>query len=712
MHRLIKTGEGILLGSLVLLLFLLSFENIIHVPNWLKIFGRMHTVFLHFPIVLLLLSFITLWLPAENDNLGWMRLLRLIAALTAVITAIMGLLLSLETDKEGSLLVWHKWTGISLAIAGFIFYISFGKLFANKIIGKTFSVAATLLVIVAGHFGGDLTHGKNYLLEPVENNEIKKVSIDQAVVFEDIIKPIFTKRCGNCHGDGASKGGLLLVDSAGVWKGGKTGPLFVPGEPLVSLLLKRIHLPEDDKKHMPPRAKAQLSEEEIAILTAWIRSGGIMNKKLISLPPKDSFRILAASLLEPVEINHNPKYDFAAADEKKVKELTNNYRVLEPLGIGSPALSVYFYGKAAYSKKSLEELLSVKKQIVTLSLSRMPVKDEELSIVNQFSNLEKLNLNYTDITGKGLVQLTGLQNLSEFSISGTAITSEAVEKLLTLLHVQKLVIWDTKIDTLQVLALRKKFAKMQIENGFVDDGKFIAILSAPIIETQGGVFDTLKMIKMKHPFRGVTIRYTLDGSVPDSADSKLYKDSFSIQTNTELKVRAFKSGWTGSSPVEALYIKRGFIPDSVGLITPPDPKYNGVGKVLEDKDLGDLNFGNGKWLGYMNNPAIVDLYFNKPIKAQSLLVNLLKRTEQHIFLPVSLEVWVGPDKAHLSLLRKILNPIPAKNEPNILVQQAISFPPTAMKCIRIIAKPIPSLPEWHKSKGKKGWAFLSEIVVN
>ena len=133
MHRLIKIGEGILLGSLVLLLFLLSFENFIHVPNWLKIFGRMHTVFLHFPIVLLLLSFITLWLPAENDNLGWMRLLRLIAALTAVITAIMGLLLSLETDKEGSLLVWHKWTGISLAIAGFIFYISFGKLFANKI---------------------------------------------------------------------------------------------------------------------------------------------------------------------------------------------------------------------------------------------------------------------------------------------------------------------------------------------------------------------------------------------------------------------------------------------------------------------------------------------------------------------------------------------------------------------------------------------------
>ncbi len=712
MQRLIKIGEGILLGSLVLLLFLVAFENLIHVPNWLKVFGRMHTLFLHFPIVLLLISFSLFWLPVNSDKDGWIKLLRLIAALSAVITAIMGLLLSLETDKEGNLIQWHKWTGISLAILGFIFYVFFGRLAVTKMMGRSFSVAAILVIMVTGHFGGELTHGNNYLLEPVENNEIKKVAIDQALVFEDIIKPIFTKRCGNCHGDGNIKGGLVLLDSASVFKGGKTGPLFIPGEPLVSLLLKRIHLPAEDKKHMPPSTKTQLSEEEVAILTAWIRAGGIMNRKILSLPPKDSLRLLASSLLEPAQNSHNPVYDFAAADEKTIKELSNNYRVLEPLGMGSPALSVYFYGKAAYSKKSLEELLTVKKQIVTLSLSRMPVTNEELSIINQFSNLEKLNLNYTDVTGNGLVQLAGLQKLSELSISGTNVTADAVENMMKLLHLQKLVIWDTKIDTLQVSSLRKKFGKTEIENGFVDNGKFIAILSPPMIETPGGVFDSLKMIKMKHPFRGVTIRYTLDGSVPDSVASKKYADSFSIQTSTSLTVRAFKDGWTGSNPVELLYIKRDFTPDSVGLITPPDPKYKGIGKILEDADLGDLNFGNGKWLGYMNNPAIVDLYFNKPIKAKSVLINVLKRTEQHIFLPVSIEVWTGPDKQHLSLVRKISNAVPTKNEPNMLVQQTISFSPAVIKCIRIIAKPIASLPSWHKSKGKKGWAFLNEVVVN
>ncbi len=33
--------------------------------------------------------------------------------------------------------------------------------------------------------------------------------------------------------------------------GGKTGKLFIAGDPLASLLMLRLHLPESDKKHMP-----------------------------------------------------------------------------------------------------------------------------------------------------------------------------------------------------------------------------------------------------------------------------------------------------------------------------------------------------------------------------------------------------------------------------------------------------------------------------
>ena len=712
MQRIKKVGEGFLLGGLVLLLFLSIFEKFLHIPNWLMVTGHMHPLFLHFPIVLLCIAFITLWFPASQQNEELFVVIRLTAALSAVVTAIMGLILSQETANGGSILQWHKWGGISIAILGYLFYTFYQSLTNTKIPGRIFTIASFIVILLTGDFGGELTHGKNYLLAPIQNNQHKQVPLDQALVFDDIIKPIFTAKCGSCHGEGNHKGGLSLEDTAAVIKGGKSGPLFVSGEPEISLILKRIHLPESDKRHMPPINKTQVSPEEMALLAAWIRSGAMLANKLVQLPAKDSFRVLAAAMLAPSPINSNPVYEFAAADEKTIQKLNNNYRVLEPQGLASPALAVSFYGRNNYNKKLLEELLDVKKQVVSISLSRMPVKDEDLSVVNQFPNLEKLNLNSTDITSKGLEQLKSLKNIKELSLSGTAVTKEAVEKMSALPKLNSLFIWNTKIDTLQVADLRKKFPKLYIENGFVDNPNFLSQLSAPMIESKTGVFDTARFIKMKHPVKGVQLRYSLDGTPPDSAKSPVYKDSFAIAADTKLMVRAFKNGWVSSGPVSAAFIKRGFKPDSIELATPPDPKYKGEGKLLSDADLGDLNFGSGKWLGYMNNPGVIYLYFNNKVTLHSVLVNVMKRTEQYVFLPVKLEVWGGMNKSQLNLLGQITPTLPVKNEPGTLVQQLVSFSPTAMKCIKIVAKPIQALPQWHGGKGKKGWVFMSEVVLN
>ena len=712
MLRIKKIGEGILLGGLILLLFLTIFEKFLHIPNWLMVAGHMHPLFLHFPIVLLLIAFITIWLPSINQNEELFSWIRLSAALSAVITAIMGLILSQETENGGTVLQWHKWGGICMAVLGYLFYTFYYSLSNTRIPARVFTIAATLVLFITGDFGGDLTHGKNYLFQPIQNNEIKKVPLEEAIVFEDLIKPVFTAKCGNCHANGNHKGGLSLDDSTAVLKGGKTGPLFVSGEPEISLLLKRIHLPEDDKKHMPPISKTQLSADETALLTAWIRSGAQLNYKVAMLPVKDSFRVLAISHLQPSAVNNNPVYDFSAADEKIIQKLNNNFRVLEPQGLGSPALAVSFYGRNNFNSKLLQELLDVKKQVVSISLSRMPVKDEDLSVISKFENLEKLNLNSTDITANGLSKLNGLHNLKELSLSGTAVTVEAIEKIASLPKLGSLFIWNTKIDTIQVASLRKKFSKLNIENGFVDNPSFIAELSMPIVESKGGVFDAARFIKMKHPVKGAELRYTLDGTPPDSSKSAVYKDSFAIQSDAKLVVRAFKKGWVGSGPANAMYFKRGFTPDSIELATPADPKYKPAAKVLVDADLADLNFGNGKWLGYMNNPAVIYLYFNNAVKLHSLMANLMKRTEQYVFLPVKMEVYGGMNKSNMSLLGRFSPPLPTKNEPGTMVQQVFSFSPTNLKCIKIIANPIQSLPLWHAGKGKKGWVFLSEVVLN
>jgi hypothetical protein len=80
----------------------------------------------------------------------------------------------------------------------------------------------------------------------------------------------------------------------------------------------------------------------MALLYAWIQSGSVLNQKLITLPAKDTFRMLASRYLSPTENNIDQTvYDFPAADEDKIKSLNNNYRVIEPQGIQSPALAVH-----------------------------------------------------------------------------------------------------------------------------------------------------------------------------------------------------------------------------------------------------------------------------------------------------------------------------------------------------------------------------------
>jgi hypothetical protein len=113
-------------GATIFLLFIVWFENLLELPTWLRVAGRMPPMFLHFPIVLLLMSFLSVWVPSRDESLRqWLNTFRLLAALSAVITAIMGLFLSLEEEGTGSDLVCTNGAELQLRFVVFIFYTSY-----------------------------------------------------------------------------------------------------------------------------------------------------------------------------------------------------------------------------------------------------------------------------------------------------------------------------------------------------------------------------------------------------------------------------------------------------------------------------------------------------------------------------------------------------------------------------------------------------------
>ncbi|MBC7565675.1 MAG: chitobiase/beta-hexosaminidase C-terminal domain-containing protein [Pedobacter sp.] len=715
-------AENLLVAADVFIVFLLIAGSSVIVPMWLMPIGRMHPLLLHFPIVLLMLAMVLEYFrfksiyTQEHLYQSFASGLLLTSVVFSAITVIMGLFLSKESAYGGSLLNWHKWTGVSVVFLGSLIYWCRNALWYKASAAKTGAVLLTLVLIITGHYGATLTHGDNFVLEPVSKPKaIPKVPIEQAMVFENVILPIFTQKCLSCHNLEKAKGGLVLTDAQSVIKGGKTGPLYVPGNAQMSLLLQRIHLPMDEKKHMPPKDEAQLTNDEMDILKFWVQQNAELKKKVLELADTDSLRILAATYLTPIEaiIEEEEDYDFSAANEEDVKKLNNNYRSVSPLAKNSPALSVTIFNKGSFKLSVLKELEPIRKQIISLNLSGMPVSDEYLKQISEFINLRKLNLNFTMVKGGGLKYLKKLASLRALSLSGTDVTFKFVNEYTANSTIKRLILWETKLNPAEIKQLQKQYIKILIVGGFDGIGQFSSKLNPPKLNVESSLFKQAFNLELKHVIKGVEIRYTLDGSDPDSLKAMLYKNPIPVSTNIVLKIRSYKKGWISSDMIEFPLYKSSYKPDSISNVLLPEENLNGGrAPALIDAQFGTVNIFQGRWAGYIKNNMETLMLFKQPVLVQSVGLNAIRHLENNALLPQVVEVWGGKDSRHLKLLGTNHPTAAKKGDQPLIVTMEIQFKPQLLSCIKLVAKTIKKLPQWHPGKGNPPVLFVDEILIN
>ncbi len=699
-----------------MLVFFLIFENSLSLPAWVQTIGRMHPLLLHFPIVLMVLTIgwelfsgFKKFPSAEQAAIG--DGLLLLTAFTSVSSALMGLLLSKEDGYTQEVVAWHKWGGVLIAVLSYAWYSFRYQIRQMKIVLSFTGIAGLLIVFVTGHLGADLTHGENFLLAPVTKDELApKVLFEDAVIYANMVQPILKAKCVVCHNDKKAKGELLMETFDQLLKGGKNGVLWDPSKPDLGLMLGRIHLPMDNKKHMPPSGKPQLTEEETNILYHWIKSGASPTAKVAELPNADTLRNLAAAIFNTIETDN---YSFKPADDKKVKELSNNYRLVAPLAIGSPALGVEFFGAAQFKSEQLKELLAVKGQIVSLNLNKMPVTDEDLAVIGQFVQLRKLNLSFTNIKGTGLSALKKLEELKQLSLSGTGVSAASLVPLASLQKLTQLYIWTTPAQSENLASVQKQFRNTRLETGFSGDSIIIK-LNKPMVENEEQILLEPTVLKLKHFVNGVTIRYTLDGTEPDSMLSPIYKGDLILDKNATIKAKAFKTGWGSSDVAEKTFFRAGYKIDSIRLLQPSqDIPYKTMSPlVLADQQNGDANFRSGKWIGYKGLPLQAMLYFDTARSISSVSVSNLIDIGSYIMPPQMIEVWAGNDPGNLRLIKKLIPEQPQKVTSTYMKGYDLSFVPVKEKYLKVVVVPVGKLPGWHPGKGDKGWAFVDEIFLN
>jgi len=261
-------------------------------PPGAAFLGPFHMVLLHFPIGLFsfaaLLEAVAWFRPFEGlrrvqgSTLG-------LGVLSAIVTSILGLYRSAGGDYSAEILSQHRNTGIALTVVAALTLVLHSALLRGGVGWLRWyrgALGATLmLLLVASHHGGSLTHGEGFLThnapQPIRGwidrwNSTPpqtRVSPSMSALGAGVAK-VFETRCLSCHGPEKQKGRFRIDQRESLLKGGASGvAAVVPGDPARSGLFRMILLPAAHEEVMPPAGKEPLSDSEILAVFRWIQAG-------------------------------------------------------------------------------------------------------------------------------------------------------------------------------------------------------------------------------------------------------------------------------------------------------------------------------------------------------------------------------------------------------------------------------------------------------
>lgn len=716
MNKHLRFLTNSILALQVLLLFcaLINFNDY---PSWILFTGKLHPLFLHLPISLTLITlpfyFFIKGKTEEDMLLQVFQSLIVYTALLATITAFAGIFLAANGEYDEDILFLHKWIAIAFAVISHIQIYTFNAKSINKKTWMAIQVVATILMIFGSHYGGTLTHGEDFLsFEKEEEIASQFPTIDEKTsVYTAAVSPVISAKCVSCHNSSKRKGGLDMTSINGMLKGGKTGPAWVAGDLDNSLLLERIHLVLDDKKHMPPRGKTQLSADEMMLFTKWIEAGANDKLGYLALQENDSLKLLVDKVRGQATVSkEQTNYSFDAASPSSIAELNNPFRRILPLSINSPALSIKFFLKEKFTISLLEECAAIKKQVIEINLSGMPVDDKIIPILLQFENLEKLNLNNTQISGKNFAELVNLKKLQQLSVTGTNIDINALKNL-SKSSIMTIHVWNTKIAANQIAELKHSNASINWDLGYVPDKNELLKLTPPQpSNTDKMIIGDKEKIVLKHPLPGVEIKYTLDGSKPDSINGLTYKEPIPSSQITRIIAIATRPGWISSEASDFTFFQKGIQVDSLRLINKPEEKYNKNSQsVLTDLKKGFPEILNLNWLGYKDQAFKTGFYFNDGNIKSKIVLSAADNTGAYVFPPTKITVWGGDSPKHKKPIGTSSPQMPDKYRSNGVFPYMVSIEKGNYKYIEIEATNIQRLPLWHGGKGEKGWVFVDEV---
>ncbi len=687
----------------ILLAFFLVFERYLELPSLVRWLGHWHLLILHFPIVMILVTIVQYW---RNDKaFSWYLSL---TTLLTLVSAITGLLLSLEGGAKGDLILTHQWLGVSVAFLMSSWYWFSQNLSIPKVYFKVIQSGLVVLIVLTGHYGGMVTHGKEFLtFDPTGSDETTIIS-ENPNIYTNIVQPVLDKKCVSCHNTNKSKGELVLGNFTSLMKGGESGSLVDVDNPGKSELLQRIQFPIDHEDHMPPEEEKQLTEVELGIIKGWVEQGApgeLYFSELIDTIPL--YSIVQSKIEESKKStwSHLPEIS-----DDRINELSSVYCTIRRIYSNTNALQILVFPHSSYSPELLRNLKPIAKNIVELNLSNLPLSSDELKTISSFSNIEILKMSGTPINDDDFKSIGNLGNLSILKVYDTQLGDGAIGQLTALSGLKELYIYNTLFTKEGISDLIHKKEGLNVVTISDKALEFKSVLPLSEVEPLKYFFREPFFVKLKHPLDGIDLNYTIDGSVPD-INSPVKEDSIFIDKRMLLKYFASKTGWGSSEVDSVLYLKSTRAPDEYELGEKPNLKFGErVNSLLFDLEKGPDNFDDDAWMAFRNENFVLSCSWNEAVNLESVILSSLIHPDPYIFPPSSIEIRGGLDEDNLKPLGSLRPSQLSERQNQQLKYFECNVESTPIKYIKIIVRPLQKIPMWHQGKGERGWFFIDEVI--
>ena len=207
------------------------------------------------------------------------------------------------------------------------------------------------------------------------------------------------------------------------------------------------------------------------------------------------------------------------------------------------------------------------------------------------------------------------------------------------------------------------------------------------------------------------IYYTLDGTEPTVASSK-YKKPLKIKEDCTLKAVAVRPSGNSRVFTEKINLNKATL-KPVTLSEPSHKQYTFKGApMLVDGLQGNANYKTGRWIGFCGSDLVAVIDMLQPTEISSAEIATCVEKGDWIFDARGMVVEVSDDGKNFTKVAAEDYPAMKPEDRNGVFNHKLTFNPVKARYVKLTAKSEHQIPGWHGGKGRPGFLFVDEVVLN